>query len=74
MKLDLADDRSGLPGLKDDPGFGALFRSDRRVVVKKELVILIKPTVIQSDRDWMEDVRDTRDRIVNMGDRPPERR
>jgi MSHA biogenesis protein MshL len=74
MKLDLADDRSGLPGIKDDPSFGALFRSDRRVVVKKELVILIKPTVIQSDRDWMEDVRDTRDRIVNMGARPPELR
>lgn len=67
MKLDVADNRSGLPGIKDEPGIGGLFRSDRRTVVKKELVILIKPTVIQSDRDWMDDVRDSRERILNMG-------
>jgi len=35
--------------------------------VKKELVILIKPTVIQSDQDWIDDVRESRDRILNMG-------
>src|SRR5262249_51890310 len=45
MKLDLEDDRSGIPGVKDDPTLGGLFRSDRKTVVKKELVILIKPTV-----------------------------
>lgn len=67
MKLDLADDQSGIPGLKDVPGIGGLFRSDRRAVVKKELVILIKPTVIQSDQDWTEDARETRDRILNLG-------
>ena len=34
-------------------------------MVKKELVILIKPTVIRSDGDWTEDLRETRERIVN---------
>ncbi|MGC2519935.1 MAG: secretin N-terminal domain-containing protein [Burkholderiales bacterium] len=67
MKLDMADNRSGLPGLKDEPGIGGLFRSDIRTLVKKELVILIKPTVIQSDNDWADDVRESRDRILNMG-------
>jgi MSHA biogenesis protein MshL len=67
MKMELADDQSGIPGLKDVPGLGGLFRSDRRAVVKKELVILIKPTVIQSEQDWVDDVRESRDRILNMG-------
>jgi MSHA biogenesis protein MshL len=68
MKLDVEDNRSGIPGVKDLPVFGAIFRSDSRTVVKKELVILIKPTVIQTDNDWSEDIRDSRDRILNMGD------
>ena len=68
MKLDMADNRSGLPGLKDTPGIGGLFSSDIRTLVKKELVILIKPTVIQSDQDWVEDARETRDRILNKKD------
>jgi MSHA biogenesis protein MshL len=66
MKLDLADQHSGLPGLKDSPTFGGLFGSEQRTAVKKELVILIKPTVIQSDRDWVDDLRETRDRVRNM--------
>ncbi len=76
MKLDTLDNRSGIPGLKDMPVVGTLFNSELRVVVKKELVILIKATVIQTDSDWSEDIRETRDRIVNMGDSsaPPGRK
>jgi MSHA biogenesis protein MshL len=66
MKLDINDNRSGLPGLKDSPA-GGVFGSDRRTVVKKELVILIKPTVINSDRDWAGDLRETRERILGPG-------
>jgi MSHA biogenesis protein MshL len=68
MKVDLADQRSGLPGLQDSPGIGRVFGSEQRTVVKKELVILIKPTVIQSDREWAEDLRETRDRVLNMAE------
>jgi MSHA biogenesis protein MshL len=71
MKMELADDQSGIPGLKDVPGLGGLFRSDRRAIVKKELVILIKPTVIQSEQDWVDDARESRDRILNMGRSSP---
>jgi len=68
MKLDLANQNSGLPGLRDAPGIGGLFGNDSRQTVKKELVILIKPTVIQSDREWTEDLHETRDRVLNMAD------
>ena len=66
MKVELAGDNSGLPGAKDLPTVGRLFGSDRRALVKKELVILIKPTVIQSDRDWTTDLQNSRERFNSM--------
>lgn len=67
MKLDTADGRSGLPGLQNVPTLGGLFGSQQRTTVKKELVILIKPTVIQSESDWNADISESRDRILNQG-------
>lgn len=64
MKVDVAANNSGLPGAKDAPFLGALFSSNASVMVKKELIILIKPTVIKSDEDLMRDLRETRDRIL----------
>ncbi len=66
MKVDVAANNSGLPGAQDSPFLGALFSSNASVMVKKELIILIKPTVIKSDEDLIRDLRETRDRI--MGD------
>lgn len=70
MKLDIDDNRYGLPGVKDAPVVGSLFGGNRRVAVKKELVILIKPTVINSDRDWNGDLRETRERLLGTGGAP----
>ena len=52
MKTQISDDRSGMPGLSDLPGVGHLFRQTARVQTKRELVIMIKPTVIQDDGVW----------------------
>ena len=70
MKLDINDNRSGLPGLRDT-GVGGLFGSNQRTAVKKELVILIKPTVINSDRDSAAELRETRDRILGADSAAP---
>jgi MSHA biogenesis protein MshL len=68
MKVDIANDQSGLPVLQDIPVAGQAFRSNRRTAVKKELVILIKPTVVQSDRELQRDLQETRDRfMINSG-------
>jgi len=40
-----------------------LFGSKRRSVVKSELVILLKTTVIESDASWRQDILDTKERI-----------
>ncbi len=65
MSVDIRDDRGGLPGVSEG-GFGNLLRNTNRVSRKKELVILLKPTIIQSDQEWERDIHDTRARIESM--------
>ena len=66
MKMDLENTRSGLPGAQDIPVIGGLFGSTNKTMVKKELVVLIKPTVVQSGTEILEDTRQARERVLNM--------
>jgi MSHA biogenesis protein MshL len=66
MSVDVRDNRGGIPGVADE-GFGMFLRNTDRRLVKKELVILLKPTIIQSDRNWANDLRETRERFGAMG-------
>jgi MSHA biogenesis protein MshL len=70
MRTEVNDVRSGLPGLMDS-AVGWLFRNTNRFTEKKELVILIKPTIIDSDRAWANDLRETQQRLEGMN--PPTR-
>ncbi len=45
-------DRSGVPGLSEAPVVGGLFRNTSGTMTKRELVIMIKPTVIGEDGQW----------------------
>ncbi|MGH8689790.1 MAG: secretin N-terminal domain-containing protein, partial [Burkholderiales bacterium] len=65
MSVDVRDNRGGIPGVSDS-GVGALLRNADRRVLKKELVILLKPTVIQSDRNWEQDLSETRGRYERL--------
>jgi len=67
MQVQVTNQNSGVPGLQDIPGLGAAFRSTTRTTVKKELVILLKPTVISSDYNWEGDIRESRERIRSYG-------
>jgi MSHA biogenesis protein MshL len=62
MSVDIRDNRSGLPGLSD----GNPLRSTDTSSRKKELVILLKPTLIESELDWDRDVRETRQRMEGL--------
>jgi MSHA biogenesis protein MshL len=67
--------RSKVPGVGDVPVAGAFFRKGEQSAGKRELVILIKPTVVRSDGDWAEDIASSGQRIRDMQDRhegPPE--
>ena len=63
MTQEQSDSRARLPGLGEAPLFGGLFGNRNRSFAKRELVILIKPTVIKSERDWAEDLGATRSRV-----------
>ena len=54
---------SGVPGLGNLPVVGNLFSSKSRSVIKSELVILLKPTVIENDASWRQDILDAKERI-----------
>ncbi|PZP64419.1 MAG: pilus (MSHA type) biogenesis protein MshL [Azospira oryzae] len=60
------EDRSGVPGLSDLPFVGSVFRQTRQRSTKRELVILLKPTIIKSDQDWVGDLKQSRDRLEKL--------
>jgi MSHA biogenesis protein MshL len=49
MRIENSETRSGVPGLSNVPAVGGLFRQKESVLSKRELVVLIKPTVINED-------------------------
>lgn len=58
MQQEQREESSQVPGLGDTPVVGGLFRQKATVMRKRELVILMKTTVIQEDSAWPEaDVR-----------------
>lgn len=69
MKQDHGDTAQRLPGLGELPVFGELFGSTRRSSRKRELVVLIKPTIIRDAQDWQQDYLATRERLSTYGPR-----
>lgn len=72
MKETTTRDSSGVPVLGTLPVVGNLFSSKSRSVTKSELVILLKPTVIENDATWRQDILDAKERIdaYERSDRP----
>ena len=66
MQQSMTDDRAGVPVAGDVPLLGALFRHTNRDSQKRELVILLKTTIVQGSDDWSQDVLNSRDRIRKM--------
>lgn len=61
MRQAEVNDESGLPGLPK-----SIFGQTSKRTEKRELVILLKPTVVDSDKGWSDDIARSRDRINNM--------
>ncbi len=73
MQQTQSDGTSKVPGVGDvASGLGGIFKHGNKSLTKRELVVLIKPTVIHSDKQWQEDLERTRDRFQGMV--PPEPR
>jgi MSHA biogenesis protein MshL len=69
MSQEQQSNRSQLPGAT---GMVANVLGQRDSKLKKrELVILIKPTLIESDRDWVQDIKEVQERVRDFsGTRP----
>lgn len=61
MREATMDDESGLPGLSK-----SIFGQTNKRTEKRELVILLKPTVVDSDKDWSDDITQSRDRFRSL--------
>ncbi len=68
------DDQAGLPVLGDLPGIGHLFRHTQKSRRKSELVILLKPVVVDGALAWQDDMRGATDRIDGFFAPRPARR
>jgi MSHA biogenesis protein MshL len=62
MRQSGSNDRAQVPGLGSIRGVGGLFGSLARSNQKRELVILLRPTVITNDESWTDDVQKTQQR------------
>ena len=50
------DTRAKVPGIGDVPGLGSFFKRGEQKTVKRELVILLRPTVVKGDNTWSGEV------------------
>ncbi|WP_409268273.1 pilus (MSHA type) biogenesis protein MshL [Massilia sp. BHUDP2] len=74
MRQVSSGDVDQLPGASKVPVLGALFRNKTRMSQKRELVVLIKPTIVDGANDWSQDLLDASRRIEALDPRTRERR
>lgn len=67
MQLQSRGSRSGLPGSTNIPVFSNLLGNQEQTGFKREIVVLIKPTIIRSAEDWREQAREAKERIDELG-------
>ncbi|MEL7450339.1 MAG: pilus (MSHA type) biogenesis protein MshL [Pseudomonadota bacterium] len=66
MRESRSNEDFGTPGLSALPLVGNLFKSQRRVTRKSELVILLKPVVVEDERTWSVAAQQSLDRIRSL--------
>ncbi|MBF0285866.1 MAG: pilus (MSHA type) biogenesis protein MshL [Magnetococcales bacterium] len=71
MKKELRSTENGLPVLGELPVVGQLFRHTSKSWVKSELVILMRPRVVESPQTWKNELQRVEDRIHAMDPPPP---
>ncbi len=63
---------AGVPGAKDVPLLGNLFKQNRKVNTRSELVILLRPMVVKSNKTWSKYIKDSAGRIEKLRYEKPE--
>jgi MSHA biogenesis protein MshL len=66
MQTDIQDNQNGVSMLAGIPYLGNLFRQNSGTGQKSELVILLKPTIINSGSDWDESIEKSRQHLQDL--------
>jgi MSHA biogenesis protein MshL len=66
MQVESSRKASGLPGTSDSSVFSSLLGNRANTGRKRELVVLIKPTIIRTAQDWEEQTNRTRSVLDDM--------
>ncbi len=64
------ENKKGVAGLTQIPYLGNLFRVNTGEVKKSELVILLKPTLIQGNTDWNSSMQESRKQLKQLQNHP----
>ncbi|WP_254442331.1 pilus (MSHA type) biogenesis protein MshL [Duganella vulcania] len=70
MRQSSTDDNSQAPGIGSLPVVGALFRNTERSTQKRELVVLIKPTIVDGASSYAQDLDDASRRVQQLAPPP----
>ncbi|MEE4246037.1 MAG: pilus (MSHA type) biogenesis protein MshL [Kangiellaceae bacterium] len=62
MQNQLVENDAGIPILRSIPGIGSLFNQQREKMVKSELVLLLKATVVDEEQ-WLKEIKATEQRF-----------
>ncbi|MES2886434.1 MAG: pilus (MSHA type) biogenesis protein MshL [Pseudomonadota bacterium] len=73
MQQSQSDDDARVPLAGDLPVVGNLFKRTNRSLRKRELVFLLRPTVIKGDTQWQADLASAEQRLRGMNSTPRER-
>lgn len=66
MQQNQTEDDARVPGAGDVPILGNLFKRTNRSLQKRELVFLLRPTVIKGENQWQSDLAGVEQRIKGM--------
>ena len=66
MKVDIEENKQGVSMLAQIPYLGNLFRQNSGTGQKSELVILLRPTIINSNEDWKGPLENSRQHLQEL--------
>ena len=66
MQVESRGSRSGVPGSTNIPFLSNLLGNQQKTGSKREIVVLIKPTIIRSVEDWREQSREAKERVDEL--------
>ncbi len=73
LMQNISDDQdAGVPGVSDVPFFGNLFKQKSNRNRRSELVILLRPIVVDNNRIWSNTIQQSADRVKTLRKTPAE--